>query len=120
MTTQPKVKFEEDGNGGGQQQQPRQAGPNGGNRSGKKQKANQQGQAGGRPPYRSPIEEIKDQIFSVGSTTFKRTNDAIADYAQVHLNASPEVAGALRTGTPVVTAQPARPTATGADNKIDK
>ena len=120
MTTQPKVKFEEDGNGGGQQQQPRQAGPNGGNRSGKKQKANQQGQAGGRPPYRSPIEEIKDQIFSVGSTTFKRTNDAIADYAQIHLHASPEVAGALRTGTPVVTAQPARPTATGADNKIDE
>ena len=119
MTTQPKVKFE-DGNGGGQQQQPRQAGSAGGNRSGKKQKANQQGQAGGRPPYRSPIEEIKDQIFSVGNTAFKRTNDAIADYAQVHLHASPEVAGALRTGTPVVTAPPTRPQATGTDNKINE
>ena len=109
MTTQPKVNFE-DGNGGGQQQQPRQAGSAGGNRSGKKEKANQQGQAGGRPPYRSPIEEIKDQIFSV----------AIADYAQVHLHASPEVAGALRTGTPVVTAPPTRPQATGTDNKINE
>ena len=119
MTAQPKVKFE-DGTPGGQQQ-PRQAESGGGNR-GKSKKSNQQGQAGARPAYRSPIDEIKDKIFSVGNTAFKTTNDAVADYAQVHLNVPPEVAAALRTGTPPIIAAPARPqpTGTGEEKKIDE
>ena len=42
------------------------------------QKANQRYS---RAAYLSPIDEIKDQIFSVGSTSFKSTLDAVADYA---------------------------------------
>ena len=81
-----------------------------------------EGQAGARPAYRSPIDEIKDKIFSVGNTAFKTTNDAVADYAQVHLNVPPEVAAALRTGTPPIIAAPARPqpNGTGEEKKIDE
>lgn len=109
MTTQPKVKFEEDGNGG-QQQQPRQAGNH---RNGRKQKSNQQ--SGGKSAYRSPIDEIKDKIYSVGSTTFKETNNAIADYGQLHLGLTADVAAAFRDGRQVVITPPARPSGTGTD-----
>ena len=110
MTT-PKVKFE-DGTAGKQQQQPRQAAP--GNR-GKKQKANQQGQTGARSPsYQSPIDEIKDNIFSVGNTSFKSNVEAIANYAQVHMGITADVASAFRDGKAAVIPPPARPT-TGSD-----
>ena len=112
MTT-PKVKFE-DGTAGKQQQQPRQAAP--GNR-GKKQKANQQGQTGARSPsYQSPIDEIKDNIFSVGNTSFKSNVEAIANYAQVHMGITADVASAFRDGKAAVIPPPARPTP-GSDGK---
>ena len=108
MTT-PKVKFENDAGGG---QQPRQAGPG----KGKKQKANQQGQAGGRPAYRSSIPELQDDIYSVGSTSFKATCHAIADYGILKLGLTADVAAAFREGKPVHIDKPARPTGTGTDN----
>ena len=63
--TEPKVKFEQDGKG---DKSNRQKEHQGGDRRKQTQKANQRYS---RAAYSSPIDEIKDQIFSVGSTSFK-------------------------------------------------